>query len=154
MQTTKLSIAFPEVGVIRKGAEKADNGVVGKDLNDRFRVVFYPGAGEIAAAFFAAYDTYQPHTIRAMAPFRSVWDAWSNYNEAYNAGRMIAQADDEHYIVLRDPLTGEYQVRNGEPHRPYTPGEASPMSAMARGLFSNSSPPAACGCSCLSWGAW
>ena len=123
MQTTKLSIAFPEVGVIRKGAEKADNGVVGKDLNDRFRVVFYPGAGEIAAAFFAAYDTYQPHTIRAMAPFRSVWDAWSNYNEAYNAGRMIAQADDEHYIVLRDPLTGEYQVRNGEPHRPYTPGE-------------------------------
>lgn len=128
MTTPKLSIAFPEVAQIRKGGAKVKNDkgieVVGKDLNDRFRVVFYPGvAADIQAAFYRTYDTYTPHRIRAMTPFRSVWEAWSWANEAHNAGRMVAKADDEKYIVLRDPLSGEYIVRDGEPHRPYTPGE-------------------------------
>jgi len=131
MTTEKLTIAFPEVGVIRKGGQKQKRVVdgreietVGKDLSDRFRVTFYPGTEDMAARFFSVYDTFTPHHIRAMIPFRSVWDAWSRANEAYNFGRLIARADDDRFITLRDPLTGEYIVRNGEPHRPYTPGES------------------------------
>jgi len=130
MITEKLTIAFPEVGIIRKGAQKQKRTIdgrevetVGKDLSDRFRVTFYPGTEDIAASFFAVYDTFTPHHIRAILPFRSVWDAWSRANEAYNFGRLIAKADDDRFITLRDPLTGEYLVRNREPHRPYTPGE-------------------------------
>lgn len=130
MTTEKLTIAFPEVGIIRKGGQKQKRMVdgrevetVGKDLSDRFRLTFYPGAEEIAATFFSLYDTFTPHRIHAMVPFRSVWDAWSRANEAYNSGRLIAKADDNHFIMLRDPLTGEFIIRNGDPHRPYTPGE-------------------------------
>jgi len=129
--TEKLRIAFPEVGTIRKGAQKQKRTIdgrevetVGKDLSDRFRVTFYPGTEDIAARFFNAYDTFTPHHIRAMIPFRSVWDAWSQANEAYNFGRLIAKADDDRFITLRDPLTSEYIVRNGEPLRPYIPGES------------------------------
>jgi hypothetical protein len=136
MITEKLQIAFPEVGIIRKGGQKQKRIVdgreietVGKDLSDRFRVTFYPGTEDIATRFFNAYDTFTPHHIRAMIPFRSVWDAWSQANEAYNFGRLIAvrtssPADDDRFITLRDPLTGEYIVRNGEPQRPYIPGES------------------------------
>ncbi len=131
MTTEKLTIAFPEVGIICKGAQKQKRTIdgwkvetVGKDLSDRFRVTFYPGTEDIAARFFAVYDTFTPHNIRAMLPFRSVWNAWSRANEAYNFGRLIAKADDDRFITLRDPLTSEYIVRNGEPHRPYTPGES------------------------------
>jgi hypothetical protein len=35
----------------------------------------------------------------------------------------VAQADDEHFISLRDPVTLKYTIRNGEPYRPFTPGE-------------------------------
>lgn len=130
MTTEKILIAFPEVGIIRKGGQKQKRMVdgrevetVGKDLSDRFRVTFYPGTEDVAARFFEVYDTFTPHHIRAMLPFRSVWDAWNRANEAYNFGRLIAKADDDRFITLRDPLTGEYQVRNGEPLRAYTPGE-------------------------------
>jgi hypothetical protein len=129
MTTEKLTIAFPEVGIIRKGGQKQKRVVdgqevetVGKDLSDRFRVAFYPCTEDIAARFFNIYDTFTPHHICAMIPFRSVWDAWSRANEAYNFGRLIARADDDRFITLRDPLSGEYIVRNGEPRQPYTPG--------------------------------
>jgi hypothetical protein len=58
-----------------------------------------------------------------MIPFPSVWSTWYFANEAYASSCRIAQADDEHFISLRDPITLEYTIRNGEPHRPYTPGE-------------------------------
>jgi hypothetical protein len=128
--STKLdSLALPEVGVIRKGDAKVKtvkNGreveTVGPDLKDRFRVSFPPGADEYRKIFEARYHTLKPESIRAMVLSRSVWQSWSWANEAYNAGRMIAKADDTHYLVLRDPLTGAYKVRDGEPFTEYSPG--------------------------------
>ena len=130
MNTPRLQIAFPEVALIRKGSKKKpgkshdgrDIEVVGDDLKNLLRVEFCPGVDEkIVAAFFDCYKTFTPDRIRAMVPFRSVWKAFTSFNEAYNAGRRIAQADDEHYLMLR--INGEYEVRNGEPFRPYHPGD-------------------------------
>ncbi len=118
-----LSLALPEVGTIRKGAAKNPDGTVGFDLKDRFRVAFYPGAAEYQKLFEESYKTLKPERIRAMLLSRSVWESWSWANEAHNAGRMIAKADDTHYFVLRDALTGEYLVKNGEPHRSFIPGD-------------------------------
>mgnify|MGYP000859080493 CR=1 FL=1 len=130
-KTRKLSIAFPVVGTIRKGGAKRPgkdrNGnaieIVGQDLQDKFRVVFAPGAEDLREAWMKVYGTDQPTRIRAMVCFPSVWQAWEYYNEAYTAGRMVARADNEKFIVLRNPLTGEYIVRAGEPFRAYTPGQ-------------------------------
>jgi hypothetical protein len=54
----------------------------------------------------------------------SVWDSWSWANEAYTAGRMVAKADDTHYLMKRDPLTGAYQVTDGEPWLAFEPGQS------------------------------
>ena len=138
MTTEKLTIAFPEVGVIRKGGQKQKRVVggwevetVGKDLSDRFRVTFYPGTEDITARFFGVYDTFTPHRIHAMVPFRSVWDAWSRANEAYNFGRLIAKANDDCFITLRDPLSGEYVIRNENHTGHIGQAKASTMSARA-----------------------
>lgn len=122
--TPKQQIAFPEVAVIRKGKPKNDKGQVGQDLQNKFRVVFYPGVDPaILTAFRQAYKSEMPERIRAFVPFPTVWDAFSSFNEAHNAGRMVALADEHKYLLLRNPLTGEYQVRNGEPPKPFTPGD-------------------------------
>lgn len=123
------SLALPEVAVIRKGDAKVKtvkNGreveMVGPDLKDRFRVSFFPGADEYRRIFEQKYKTLKPEKIRAMVLSRSVWDSWSWANEAYSAGRMVAKADDEHFLTWRDPLTGEYKVKDGEPYTEFEPG--------------------------------
>lgn len=120
--TPKQSIAFPEVALIRKGNPKSGN-TVGKDLNDKFRVQFYPGVDPaIIETFTKAYGK-QPPRIKAFIPFPHIAEAFSSFNEAHNAGRMVAQADETHYLIKRDPLTGRYEVRYGEPFTPYEPGD-------------------------------
>jgi hypothetical protein len=118
----KTLLAFPEAGTIRKGAPKPQ-GKPGADLNDRFRVVVSPGMDDIRDAFLKVYQTETPTRIRAMIPFPKVSDAWAWQNEAYQAGRMVAQAVDDRFLVYRDPLTGVYEVRDGEPFMAYTPGQ-------------------------------
>lgn len=120
--TPKQSIAFPEVALIRKGNPKTASGV-GKDLNDKFRVQFYPGVDPAIVKTFTDAYPGQPTRIRAFIPFPHISEAFSSFNEAHNAGRMIAQADNEHFLMKRNPLTGQYEVRNGEPFTPFQPGE-------------------------------
>lgn len=125
--TPKQSIAFPEAALIRKGTAKqiGQNGkeTVGKDLNDKFRIQFYPGVDPaIIETFKKAYGE-TPKRIKAFIPFPHVSEAFSSFNEAHNAGRMVAQADDAHYLVKRNPLNGQYEVRNGQPYTPFQPGE-------------------------------
>jgi hypothetical protein len=147
MTTPKQQLAFPEVAVLRKGTPKvkgsSGNFIQGSDLGNKFRVSFYPGTTDAKAAFAAAFsgtlvkydmtyrrpgayaeaDGFEVERIRAMVPFRSVFDAWEWANEAHSAGRMIAKADDTHYLMLRDPINGEYKVKNGEPLVEYAPGQ-------------------------------
>lgn len=128
MTTRKQSSAFPTVAQIRKGAAKNAQGHVGPDLKDKFRIVFFPGVeASISSRFSEVYQELgglQPTRIRAMIPAQTVWEGFTSYNETYNANIRVAQADDEHYINLRDPGDGyRYLVRDGEPFKPYTPGD-------------------------------
>jgi hypothetical protein len=54
---------------------------------------------------------------------RSALDAWEWHNEAYNAGRLIARADDEKFLMQRDPLNGAFIVQDGEPYTEYKIGQ-------------------------------
>lgn len=140
----KQSISFPEVAIIRKGTPKRkinkqgrEVTIQGNDLNNKFRVVFNPGADDARKRFQElhpeSYTKYGPEytepdgfliiKMRAMIPFPNVRMAWEWANEAHQAGRMVAKADDEHYITLRDPNTGAYIVENGEPFTPYKHGD-------------------------------
>lgn len=125
--TPKQSIAFPEAALIRKGTAKqiGQNGkeTVGKDLNDKFRVQFYPGVDPAIVKTFTDVYGLTPQRIKAFIPFPHISEAFSSFNEAHNAGRMIAQADHDHYLMKRNPLNGQYEVRNGEPYTPFQPGE-------------------------------
>ncbi|MBV5322579.1 MAG: hypothetical protein JZU60_01940 [Ilumatobacteraceae bacterium] len=148
MTAPKQQIAFPEVAVLRKGTPKvkggqAGNFIQGKDLNNKFRISFYPGTTESRAAWqkahpesyvkydmayrlpgtYAEPDGFEVERIRAMVPFHSVFDAWEWSNEAHSAGRMVAKADDDHYLMLRDPLNGTYLVQNGEPYTEFHHGQ-------------------------------
>ncbi len=131
----KQAIAFPEVAVIRKGTPKRKNPknasqwIQGSDLNAKFRIAFAPGTDEVRKVFgelypqsikhygpdYAEQDGFEMARMRCMLTTRNVADAWEWANEAYSTGRLIARADDNHFITLRDPLSGEYQVINGEP---------------------------------------
>lgn len=146
MTTPKQQIAFPEVAVLRKGTPKVkgQNGFIqGKDLGSKFRLSFYAGTTDSRNAWqqahpesyvkydmayrlpgtYAEPDGFEVERLRAMVPFRSVFDAWEWANEAHSAGRMVAKADDDRYLMLRDPLTGAYLVQNGEPFREFHHGD-------------------------------
>ena len=123
------SMALAEIAIIRKGdakVKKVKDGreyeTVGPDLKNRFRVSFFPGTEEYQKIFEKRYGTLKPTRIRAMMMSRSVFDSWAWANEGYTAGRMIAKADDTHFFTYRNPMTGAYEVRNGEPYREFTPG--------------------------------
>jgi hypothetical protein len=120
----KQQSAFPEVGTIHKGKPKEGNRF-GADLNERFRVEFAPDTIAAQTRFYAAYDTYHPTKIRGMIASMSVWDSWYFANETYTSGgQLIAAADDDHFLHLRNPVTGELLVRKGEPFKEYVPGQA------------------------------
>jgi hypothetical protein len=139
----KQAIAFPEVAIIRKGTPKrkySKNGreswIQGMDLGSRFRIAFAPGTDDVKNAFAALYPTaaktygpdyaeqsgFEMSRIRCMITTRNVSDAWEWANEAYNAGRLIARADDNHFIVYRNPVTGEHEIKNGEPFKEFSHG--------------------------------
>lgn len=142
---TRQTAAFPEVAIIRKGTPKQkgqpkngkDTWIQGKDLKNKFRINFLPGADKARAAFhakhekdyvkygdkFAVADGYELKEIRAMIPFADSFAGWIWGNEAYNSGRRIALANDEYYIERRDPLTGSYIVRDGEPREAFRIGD-------------------------------
>ena len=129
LSTRRQRMAFPVIGQIRKGALKGEmvkNGktikTVGQDLRDKFRVVMFAGNNGADTRFMQVYGTMQPTRIQCMLPFATIDQSWQYFNEAYSAGRMIARADDEHYITLRDPKTGVYTVINGEPFTPFVAG--------------------------------
>ena len=117
---TDRGLAFPEIGQIRKGAPKDEQGRLGKDLQ-YFRVTFDEAEEEASKTFLKKYgDT--PKEINILLPFNDInacWDAWL---EAYTAGRMVARSDGEKFEYLIDTETGEVKVKNGSPVIAYKEG--------------------------------
>lgn len=145
--TPRQSISFPDVAIIHKGTPKQivekDGKTVqiqGKDLNQKFRIHFLPGTESVRAKWHAKHaqhfkqygtkyaipDGYEVEELRVVVPSQSVWDAWDYGNEAYSSGRRVALADDDHYISLRDPVTGEFIIHDGKPYRKFTPKDVIP----------------------------
>lgn len=124
---SRQSAAFPTVAMLRKGGPKIKRDgkeMMGPDLNDRFRIDWLPGVDPaIRQMFLDIYKTDQPHSLRAMVAFPSVWQAWSTTNEAYWGTSRFAVADNEHYLYLANPFTWEPIIRHGEPFKPFIAGE-------------------------------
>jgi len=142
MTTPRQAVSFPDVAIIHKGSPKKimeKDGrkieIQGDDLKNKFRIHFLPGTDDVRASWhakhtqeykkygdkFAIPDGYEVENLRVVIPAPSVWDAWDYGNECYNSGRRVASADDDHYISLRDPNTGEFTIQNGKPFRKFTP---------------------------------
>ena len=127
----QVKLALPQLGSIRKGAGKvtrtnaqgAAYQSVGPDLKDRFRLDFFSGFEDSVRKAVEVFGSLTPTRIIATLPFNSMNDCWQDYYEAYTKGRMIARADDEHFIRLVDLATGKVIVNNGEPYKPHTPGQ-------------------------------
>lgn len=122
---TDRGMAFPEIGRIRKGAPKGKDRP-GKDL-DYFRVEFDGREADAQKNFKAAYgDT--PQELIIWLPYAEIERCWDVWLEAYTAGQMVARADGEIFLFLRDIESGEVLVQNGidlstgKP-RPYVEGE-------------------------------
>ena len=117
---TDRGMSFPEIGQIRKGAPKPENGRgPGRDL-DYFRAEFAENEDKAENVFVKVYGQ-EPHQLNILLPFDEidrVWDAWL---EAYTAGRMVARSDGEKFIYLVDTKTGEVLVRDGQPYKKYEP---------------------------------
>lgn len=99
-------LAFPQIGVIRKGSPKQkivrdgkEISIQGKDLQF-FRVEF--DENEVAAAeIFKRVYGDKPSQIKIVFPFNEVdrvYDAWL---EAYTASRLLARSDGESVIYWR-----------------------------------------------------
>jgi hypothetical protein len=127
----QIKLALPQLGSIRKGAGKvtrqnaqgASYQSVGPDLKDRFRLDFFSGFEDSVRKAVEVFGSLTPTRIIATLPFNSMNDCWVDAYEAYTKGRMIARADDEHFIRLVDLATGKVVVNNGEPYTPHTPGQ-------------------------------
>jgi hypothetical protein len=122
---TDRGMAFPEIGQIRKGAPKTENRP-GSDL-DYFRVEFDEREEEARKKFVAVFGD-KPKEITIWLPYNEIERCWDANLEAYTASQMVAKADGEKFLYLRDVETGEILVRDGIDvatggPRPYVDGE-------------------------------
>lgn len=144
-KSLRQDLAFPEVALIKKGTPKQivtkegkSYKIQGKDLKQKFRIHFLPGTEDVKAAWdkfhakeyvkygdkFAIPDGYEVTSVVAVLPSQSVWDSWNYVNSTYDAaGRRIGEANDDHYLTLRDGATGAFIIKNGEPYKKFTPGD-------------------------------
>ena len=111
-ETRKQQIAFPVVANIRKGGPKGER-MPGRDLEQKFRVVFEPGMEQYQKRFLELYRTLTPTTINAMLPFNDLSACYEISNEAYKAGMLVFKAVNGQVLVHRNPENGEYLVRGG-----------------------------------------
>lgn len=120
---TNRGLAFPEIGQIRKGSAKPENGKgPGRDLT-YFRVEFDEREEEAKQIFQRVYGK-EPQEINILFPFNEIEQVFDAYLEAYTAGRMVARSDGEKFIYLVDTKTGEIKVKNGSPFLAYQEGQA------------------------------
>src|SRR3990172_3014246 len=146
MTSERQRVAFPTVSNIRKGKprqkiQRGDRTIesLGPDLKNKFRFEFLPGTQKIRAAFleihkadyvkypaqFLTPDGYEVQYIQARIPTANALDGWKWSNTTYNAaGMKIAEADGDHYLMKKDPLTMEKVIVNGQPYEKFNPKDA------------------------------
>lgn len=115
---TDRGLAFPQIGVIRKGGQKSAN-KPGQDLT-YFRVEFDASRPDLATKFAAAYPP-EPRKLNVVFPFNDFDRQVTIYLEAYNKGRLVARAGtvsgldpaQNFYKTKLDPKTGEVLARDG-----------------------------------------
>lgn len=113
---TDRAASFPEIGQVRKGAPKPEDGKKpGADLK-WFRVEFDERETVSAAAFLRQYGD-KPTEIDILLPFNSVEENFDAWREAYVAGALIHRCDGERIWYELDPRTGERVIVAGEPNR-------------------------------------
>ena len=95
---TDRGLAFPQIGVIRKGAPKGQN-APGRDLQF-FRVEFDENEAAAAETFKQVYGD-KPTQIKVVFPFNEVERVWDAWLEAYVASRLLARSDGERLIYWR-----------------------------------------------------
>ncbi len=122
IENSKNELALPEIGFIRKGAEK-QAGKVGKDLNQKFRVGFFIGNEGKQELFIKHYGSLYPERIHATLAFPTVDENWDCWFEAYSRSRMIARADGVQFHRLIDMKTGAVVVNNKKPYKAFDPNE-------------------------------
>lgn len=119
--TRKRQLSFPNYAQIRKGMPKTDDGYVGKDLNDKFRIQFSPDFDDVQADWQKIFGEFFPKVLPVYLPFDDVDQVWDCWYEAYTGGRMVCRADGERFIYWVDTKTGERIVVNGEPYIAFDP---------------------------------
>lgn len=103
---------FPEIGRIRKGGPKTEEGHMGKDL-DYFRVEFDEEEVRAQKMFNEAYP-HQPKELNIYLPFNSIDENFEAWRERYVAGGLIHRCDGE-YTVYQINKEGNTMVVDGEP---------------------------------------
>lgn len=108
---TDRGLAFPQIGVIRKGSPKGENRP-GQDLQ-YFRVEFDEAEVKARQSFDDTYSKSggKPAAMRVVFPFNEIDRVWDAYLEAYSASRLIARSDGETILYWRD--NGNTIVKNG-----------------------------------------
>ncbi|MCJ7528833.1 MAG: hypothetical protein MUO37_12185 [Methyloceanibacter sp.] len=113
---TDRQASFPEIGQVRKGAPKPEDGKKpGADLK-WFRVEIDEAEPATAAAFVKYYGD-KPTEIDILLPFDSVAENFEAWREAYVAGGLIHRCDGERVWYEIDPRTGERLIVAGEPNK-------------------------------------
>ena len=108
---TDRGLSFPQIGNVRKGDKKPENGrAPGKDLT-YFRVEFDEREAQSAALFLDKYGN-RPTEINFVFPFNEIERCWEAWLEGYTAGRMVARSDGEYFTYLLDDK-GEARVIGG-----------------------------------------
>jgi len=117
---TDQEAAFPEIGILRKGAEKKPN-APGEDLT-YFRFTSTDGAA--LKTFRAAYGE-EPRDINVYLPYASAEENFSSFREHWVAGGLKHRCDGETCLVWQDEH-GAYSTEK----KP-CPGQCKPVGRLA-----------------------
>ena len=144
----KIRKGTPKQKIIKTyNGEQREVEIMGNDLKNKFRIEFLPGTdtkredGQLSIRekwhalhekdyvkypkTFVTPDGYEVAYLYAMIPTEKVFDGWQWSNVTYNAaGMKIAEADGDHYITKRDPVTMEYLIKDGQPYEKFSVGDA------------------------------
>lgn len=113
---TDREAQFPQIGSIRKGAPKPEDGKrPGADLK-YFRAEFDAAETDSAAAFLKSYGA-QPTELNILLPFNDIDRNFDAYYEAYQAGGLVYRSDGQRVLYEINPTNGQKIVVNGQPEK-------------------------------------